>query len=179
MGSTLQTSSQLPAPWRGAPPCHSTLPVLISPNSPLPFSRRPRWRQPEPGPHPAACERLPPRDAVPSPLQTVWPPHNTAARRSAAHTITAPQDRRRARPGSGVRPAAPRHSPLGTPLRDPKAPRVHLPCPSPPPRSHSPAPRPSPLRPGRSRFPAPPSSAPAQEAPPRPPPQNPPAPPPP
>lgn len=54
----------------------------IPKHSPLPFSRRPRWRQPEPGPHPTASERLPPRDAVPSPLQTVWPPHNTAARRT-------------------------------------------------------------------------------------------------
>lgn len=54
----------------------------IPKHSPLPFSRRPRWRQPESGPHPAARERLPPRDAVPSPLQTVWPPHNTAARRT-------------------------------------------------------------------------------------------------
>lgn len=33
MGSTLQTSSQLPASRQGAPPCHSTLPVLTSPNT--------------------------------------------------------------------------------------------------------------------------------------------------
>lgn len=82
MGSTLQTLSQLPAPKQGAPPCHSTLPVLTSPNSPLPFSLRPRRRPLEPGPHPAASKCLPPRDAVPSPLQTVRPPHNTAARRT-------------------------------------------------------------------------------------------------
>lgn len=93
MGSTLQTSSQLPAPRQGASPCHSTLPVLTSPNSPLPFPRRP---QPSPAPT-AACERLPPRDAVPSPLQTLWPPHNTAARRTQS-----PPPRTRVAHGPGV-----------------------------------------------------------------------------
>jgi hypothetical protein len=58
VGSTLQTASQLPARWQGAPPCPSVLPVLTSPNSPLPFSRR--LQPPEPGPHPASRERLPP-----------------------------------------------------------------------------------------------------------------------
>lgn len=146
----------------------------IPKHSPLPFSRRPPWRQPETGPRPAARERLPPRDAVPSPLQTVWPPHNTAARRTQS-----PPPRTGGAHGPGVgcarRPPTlrARHT-----SRAPRGPQSAAFTAHPPP-SHSPTPRASPLRPGRSRFPAPPSSAPAQEAPPRSPLRNPPSPPPP
>lgn len=171
MGSTLQTSSQLPAPRQGAPPCHSTLPVLTSPNSPLPFSLRPRWRQPEPDPHPAACERLPHRDAVPSPLQTLWPQHNTAARRTQS-----PPPRTGGAHGPGVGCA--RRPPVlgaGHTSRAARGPQsAGFTAPTPFGHTHPP-PRPSPLRLGRSRFRAPPSSAPVQEAPPRPPPRNPPS----
>ena len=173
MGSTLQIPSQLPAPRQGAPPCHSTLPVLTSPNSPLPFLLRPRRRPLEPGPHPAACECLPPRDAVPSPPQTVRPPHNTAARRTQS-----PPPRTGGAHGAGVGCA--RQPPAlgaGRPSREPRGPRsASFTAPTPlGPTYPPPAPRPSPLRPGRSRFRAPPSSAAAQEAPPRPPPRNPPS----
>lgn len=95
--------------------------------------------------------------------------------RGAANTITAP-------PGPAARaarergaPEGPWHSRRGTPLGHLAAPRVQ---PSRPPllgHTH-PLPRPGPLRPECSRFPASPSSALAQEAPPRPLPRNPPAP---
>lgn len=146
MGSTLQTPSQLPAPRQGAPPCHSTLPVLTSPNSPLPFSLQPRRLPLEPGPHPAACECLPPRDAVPSPPQTVRPRHNTAARRTQS-----PPPRTGGAHGAGVGCA--RQPPAlgaGRPSREPRGPRsAGFTAPTtlgptyPPPR---PAPQPTPPR---------------------------------
>lgn len=143
MGSTLQTPSQLPAPRQGAPPCHSTLPVLTSPNSPLPFSLQPRRLPLEPGPHPAACECLPPRDAVPSPPQTVRPRHNTAARRTQS-----PPPRTGGAHGAGVGCA--RQPPAlgaGRPSREPRGPRVQA---SPPPPRSVPLTRPPPRAPAHS-----------------------------
>lgn len=125
----------------------------------------------------AATRARPPprRGRTPSsPGRGAQPAANSVAAaqyRGAAHTITAPQDRRRAPPGSGVRPAAPGTRGQAHLSGTPRPPECTSSAGAPPhaaaaaaARSHSPAPRPSPLRPGRSRFPAPPSSAPAQEA---------------
>lgn len=76
--------------------------------------------------------------------------------RGAAHTITAPQDRRRARPGVGCA----RQLRALEARRTSPAPRRPRSAASAPPRSraHSPAPSPNPLHPG-------PAALPAQEAP--------------
>lgn len=53
VGSTLQTSTQLPAPRRGTPPCHSALPVLTSLNTVhFPSRRGGGNRSPAPAPPP-------------------------------------------------------------------------------------------------------------------------------
>ncbi|OBS74414.1 hypothetical protein A6R68_15049, partial [Neotoma lepida] len=87
VGSTVQNVSQLPAPWQGAPPCHCTLPVPTSPNTV-------HFLSPGGSGHPSLA---------PAPLPANPAANGVAAAqyRGAAHTITAPQDRRRARPGVG------------------------------------------------------------------------------
>lgn len=80
-----------------SPPLRASRPHSPT-HSPLPFS--PRRRQPSPAPAP------PPEDAS-SPGRGAEPAAHRAAAaqyRGAARAITAPQDRRRARPASGVRP---------------------------------------------------------------------------
>lgn len=130
----------------------------IPQHGPLPSS--PRRRRPEPAPRPRT------------------PPSPGRGAELAASRVAAAQYRGAQSPPPGAQCArrSP-HSGPGAPLGHLAAPSAAFPARIP--RPHSPAPRPSPLRPGRSRFPAPPSSALAQEAPPRPPPRNPPSPPPP
>lgn len=159
VGSTLQTSPQLPAPGLGTPPCRSALPVLTSLNTVHFPSRRGRGGPPSPAPAP------PPENAsVPGtrrPARCKRCGRRTIPRRGAHNHR--PRDRRRARAGREVRPAAPALRAPHT-SRPRAAPRVP---PSLPHHSGTlPAPAPRPLRPGRSRSPEPPSSALAQEAPP-------------
>lgn len=93
----------------------------IPKHSPLPFSLR--QRPPEPGPRPAASERLPPEDAVQSPLQTAWPRHNTAAR----CTQSPPPRTGGAHGPEWGAPRSPGHLKLGAPLRRPAGPGAQPP----------------------------------------------------
>lgn len=129
---------------------HPSLPLgasrpHIPKHSPLPFSPRPR-RPPEPGPRPAARERLRPRDAAPRALQTVWPPHNTAARRAQSPPPgpAARAGRERSAPGG---PGAPGPAHLSAP-RGPQS--AAFPAPS---LGHPPRPRPPPAPPRAQPLP--------------------------
>lgn len=122
VGSTVETASQLPAPWQRSPslPLFASRPHIPK-HSPLPFSRR--QRPPEPGPRPAASERLPPGDEVRSSLQTAWPRHNTAARR----TQSPPPRTGGAHGREWGAPGSPRHLKLGAPLGRPASPGAQPP----------------------------------------------------
>lgn len=117
----------------------------IPKHSPLPFSRR--QRPPEPGPRPAARERLPPGDAVRSPLQTAWPRHNTAARR----TQSPPPRTGGAHGQEWGAPGSSGHLRLGAPLGRPAGPGAQ-----PPPLpalGHTRRPQPQPTPPRASSSP--------------------------
>lgn len=163
MGSTVQAVSQLPAPW------HEPLPATVRFPSPYPQTQSTSFL-----PEAAATRAWPPprgprtsssrgRGAEPAANGVA-----AAQYRGAAHTITAPQDRRRARPGVGCA----RQLRALEARRTSRAPRRPGSATSAPPRSraHSPAPSPSPLHPGLA-------ARQAQEAPRESPPRNPPSPP--
>lgn len=170
MGSTLQTSSQLPASRQGAPPCHSTLPVLTSPNTVHFPSRGGRGGgNPSPAPTPPPENAFLPGTLCPARCKRCG--RRTIPRRGE-HNHRPSRTRCTRGPGEGCagRPLAlpPRHT-----SRAPRGPQSTA-FTAPPLLGHTHSlPRPGPLRPERSRFPASPSSALAQEAPPRPPPRNP------
>lgn len=171
MGSTLQTASQLPAPRRGTPPCHSTLPVLTSPNT-VHFPSRGGRGNPSPAPTPPPANASLPGTRC---RARCTPSGRRTIPRRGAHNHSPPGLAART-PGMGCAPR-PRALRARHTSRAPRGPHSAAFIAPPHSGAHSPAPRPSPLLPGRSRSPAPPSSAPAKEAPPAPPsPEPPPAP---
>lgn len=158
MGSTLQTPSQLPAPGREPLPLNASRPHISKQSIPFCTASAAATRA-RPPPRRLRTPASPGRGAEPAANRAA-----AAQYRGAAHTITAPQDRRH---GAGVGCARqPPHSGPGAPLEEPRGPRVQ--ASPPPPRSvplTRPPPRPSPLRPGRSRLPARPPPQPRREAP--------------
>lgn len=177
MGSTLQTLSQLSAPRQGAPPSHSTLPVLRSPNTVHFPSRGGRGGgNPSPAPTPPRANAFLPGTRCPARCKRCG--RRTIPRRGA-HNHRPPGPAARTA-GEWGAPSCPRHSRPGTPLGHPTAPRVHLLCRSPPtqpppsPLGHThPPPAPAHSAQGAAASLRPPPQPQRRKLPPRPPPQNP------
>lgn len=154
VGSTLQTSSQLPAPRQAAPPCHSTLPVLTSPNTVhFPSLGGRRGGNPRPAPAPPPANAFLPGTRCRARCK---PCGRRTIPRRGAHNHRPPGPAARTAREWGA-PSGPLHSGPGTPLGHPAAPRVQTSLPTPLRHTHPP--------------PAPAHSAQGAAASPRPPPQ--------
>ncbi|XP_052578412.1 uncharacterized protein LOC128100370 [Peromyscus californicus insignis] len=119
VGSTVQTVSQLPAPW------HEPLPATVRFPSPHPQTQSTSFLPEAAATRawPPPRERPPPGDAVRSPLQTAWPRHNTAARR----TQSPPPRTGGAHGQEWGAPGSSGHLKLGAPLGRPAGPGAQPP----------------------------------------------------